>query len=190
MRVTVEPVIEREVPVKARTEGEPPPGYTVLDNLIAPETVWITGAESEIQKTNEVLTETVSLSGKTEPFSMQVAIDLNSGKLALVNEKDRKVMVTVVIGEVRKERQFARVPVVITGPAPQGARAFPDNVTITLYGPRSLMDTLKPEELVVSVQYQPGAGATHRYAPSVLLPAAYGDSIQVISIEPREVLVK
>jgi YbbR domain-containing protein len=190
VRVTVEPVIVKEVPVKARTEGVPPPGYTVLDSNISPETVRIAGAESEVNKTNEVLTETVSLAGRAEPFSMQVAIDLNSGKLAIADEGDRKVMVTVVIGEVRKERQFSQIPVIITGPAPPGARAYPENVTVTLFGPRSIIDSLKPENLVVSVQYEPGGGATHKYVPNVLLPAVQSDSVQVTSIEPREVRVR
>jgi hypothetical protein len=115
---------------------------------------------------------------------------LNTGKLAIADEGDRKVMVTVVIGEVRKERQFSQIPVIVTGPAPPGARAYPENVTVTLYGPSSIIDSLKPENLVVSVQYQPGAGATHKYVPNVLLPAVQSDSVQVASIDPREVRVR
>lgn len=195
VRVTVEQIVEKEVPVEARTEGEPPPGYTVLSTNIAPETVRIAGAESEVLKTDEVLTETVSLSGKTEPFTIQVAIDIDPAKFSVIDEndrevKDRKITVTVVIGEVRKERQFPRVPILVTGPVPPGARAYPDRVNVTLYGPRSIIDSLKPEDLIVSVLYQPGVGPAHKYALSVSLPAAHSESVQVISVEPREVRLR
>ena len=65
IRVTVERIVDREVPVRPRFDGEPPPGYEVLSTNIEPLVIGIVGAESQVRDINEVSTETVRLAGRT-----------------------------------------------------------------------------------------------------------------------------
>jgi YbbR domain-containing protein len=186
VRVTVERVIEKEAPIVPRFEGEPPPGYQVVDWQITPATVQIGGAESQVQQMTEVTTETVRLTDKTEAFSQQVAIDIGSPNLSISNDAPSKVTLTVNIGEVRKERIMENVPVALFG-APLRARVIPRLVRLTVYGPHSAVDALTVADFNVAVEYQPGS---HIFTPKVTLSPAYADRVVVRTVEPQKVQVK
>lgn len=185
IKVTVERVIEKEVPIIPRFEGEPPQGYQVIDWQITPATVNIGGAESQVREITEVSTETVRLTDKTESFSQQVAIDIGSPSLSLSSSSGGKVMLQVNIGELRKERVIDNVPVVLFG-APARARVIPRFVRVTIYGPRSAVDAMTLEDVNVGIDYQPGAGV---FTPRVTLSPGFAERVVVRSVEPQKVRV-
>jgi YbbR domain-containing protein len=191
IRVTVERVIEKEVPVSPQFEGQPPPGYEVLNVQISPTMVRIEGAESEVRDITEVSTETVSLTGKTEPFSGLVKIIIGSPNLNISDDGPLKgkVMLSVNIGEVRKERVIDRVPVVVFGAAP-GAQPVPMYVKVKLYGARSAVDAMTAADLNVAVEYDPDKKGPQRLTPKVTISPHYADRVMVTSVEPAIVRVK
>ena len=186
IRVTVERAIEKEVPITPRWEGEPPPGYQVIDWKIVPSTVKISGAESLMRETTEVSTETVRLTDKTGPFSATVAIDIGSPNLSISEDSRRKVMLIVNIGEVQKERVIDNVPVMLFG-APPRARALPKIVKVTVHGTRSALDELTAADISVAVEYRAGS---HTLTPKVTLSPGFAERIVVRSVEPQTVRVR
>lgn len=184
--VTVERVVEKEVPVVPRFEGEPPPGYQVIDWQIIPYTVKIAGAESQMREITDVSTETVRLTDKTATFSAQVAIDIGSPNLSISEDSGRKVMLTVNIGEVRKERVIDDVPVALFG-APGRTRAIPRLVKVTVYGARSAVDDMTASDLSVSVEYR---GAPGMVIPKVTLAAEFEDRVVVRLVTPQTVRLR
>jgi YbbR domain-containing protein len=186
IRVTVERMIEREVTITPRWEGESPPGSEVIDWRITPPTVKIAGAESQMREITGVSTETVRLTDKTGTFSEQVAIDIGSPNLNISGDSPRKVMLTVKVGEVRKERVIDDVPVALFG-APARARAMPRFVKVTVYGARSILAGMTVADLSVGVEYQ---GPTRIFTPSVTLSPGLADRVVVRSVEPKTVRVR
>ncbi|MEK6320398.1 MAG: CdaR family protein [Acidobacteriota bacterium] len=186
IRVTVERVIEKEVPIIPRWEGEPPAGYEVLDWQITPYTVKISGAESQMREITEVSTETVRLTDKIGTFSATVAIDIGSPNLTIREDSGRKVMLTVNVGEVRKERVINNVPVALFG-ASGRARPMPRFVKVTLYGARSALDEMTASDVSVAVEYRGGSGA---FTPRVTLSPGFTDRVVVRSVEPQTVRVR
>lgn len=186
IRVTVERVIQKELTILPRFEGEPPPGYQVIDWQIVPSTVKIGGAESQMKEITDVSTETVRLTDRTETFSVQVAIDIGSPNLSIIDDNRRKVMLTVNIGEVRQERVMNNIPVGLFG-APARARVIPSFVKVTVYGPRSAVEQMTAADLNVAVQYQPGS---HELTPKVTLSPTFADRVEVRSVEPPKVRVR
>ena len=184
--VTVERVVQREVRVTPRWEGDPPPGYQVLDWQISPPTVKITGPESQMKELTLVSTETVSLTDRVGTFSEQVAIDIGSPNLSISEDSGRKVMLTVNVGEVRKERVIEGVPVAIFG-APGRLRVEPRLVSVTVFGPRSDVDNMTGSDVSVGVEYLPGSKT---FTPRVTLSPAYAESVTVRSVEPKTVRVR
>jgi YbbR domain-containing protein len=184
--VTVERVIEREVPVTPRWEGDPPPGYQVIDWQITPPTVKIAGAESQMKEMTRVSTETVRLTDKISTFSERVAIDIGSPNFTISEDSPRKVMLTVTIEEARRERVIDNLPVVLFG-APSHAHAFPRTVNVTLYGARSVIDALTMVDVSVGVEYQPGS---RTFTPRVTLSPDFADRVTVRSIEPKTISVR
>jgi YbbR-like protein len=195
IRVTVERVVEREVPIVPRWEGNPQPAYEVIDWQITPPTVRIGGAESQMRELTEVSTETVRLTDRSGPFNAQVAIDIGSPSLSIKedsgNRKDDqarmgKVMLNVNIGEVRKERIIDKVQVVISG-ASGRARAIPRFVRVTVYGARSLLDNITASDVNATIEYR---GGSRMFTPTVTLSPGFADRVEVRSVNPHTVVVR
>ena len=185
--VTVERVVEREVPITPRWEGDPPPGYQVIDWQISPETVKIGGAESQMRELTQVSTESVRLSDKFGPFSRQVAIDIGSPNLSLSEgASSRKVMLTVNIGESLKERVIDKVPVALFG-APARAHAIPRFVTVTIYGPGTLVDELTVSDVSAGIEYQAGS---RTFSPRITLAPKFAEHVTVRSVAPKTVRIR
>ena len=183
IRVTVERVIEIEVPVTPRFEGDPRSGYERIDWQIVPPTVKISGAESQVRDITGVSTETVSLTNRTESFTERVAIDIGSPNLSISDDNGRKVMLIVNIGEQRKERVFDNVPVALFD-APARARVFPRSVRVTVFGPHSDVDAMTAADLNAGVQYQAGSRSI---SPKVTVSPGFADRVVVRSVEPGTV---
>ena len=184
--VTVERVVEKEVPVSPRWEGEPPTGYDLMDWQITPPTVRIAGAESQMKELTRVSTETVRLTDKISSFAEKVAIDIGSPNYTISEDSARKVMLQVTIEETRKLRVIENIPVVVTG-APSRARPLPRSVSVTLYGSRSAIDEMTMSDVSVGVEYQPGS---RTFTPVVTLSPAFVDRVAVRSIEPKTISVR
>lgn len=186
IRITVERVIEREVTITPRWEGDPPPGSEVIDWQITPPNVKIAGAESQMREITGVSTETVRLTDKTGTFSEHIAIDIGSPNLNLSEDSPRKVMLTVNVSEVRKERVIDDVPVAVFA-APARARAIPRFVKVTVYGARSILADMTVADVNVGVEYQNGS---RMFTPRVTLSPGFADRVVVRSVEPKTVRVR
>jgi YbbR-like protein len=198
VRVTVERVIEKDVPISPQFEGQPPPGYQVINSQITPATVRIEGAESEVRNIAEVSTETISLEGKTEPFTDLVKIIIGSPNLNISDEGlltgdeeplKGKVRLYVNIAEVRKERVIDRVPVALFG-APPGASPTPMYVKVKVEGAHSAIDQMTAADLYAAVEYQPDKKTAQQLTPRVTVSPHFADRVQVVSVEPASVRVR
>ncbi|MCI0486959.1 MAG: hypothetical protein L0229_10200 [Blastocatellia bacterium] len=188
IRITLERVVEREVVVIPRFDGKPPEGYEFIRWSIIPPSIQIFGAESQVEGTNSVSTETVSLRGKTRTFSDMVAIDLGSPNINVGDESNRKVLLTVEIDEMRKERVIENVPVTING-GPPSAQAVPRSVRVTLFGAESIIGEITPDDLIVSVDYQAASDGRGGRVPTATLKR-FGERVMVRSITPGTIRIR
>jgi YbbR domain-containing protein len=187
--VTVERVIEKEVPVVPNLEGHLPPGYEIIHWQITPQTVRVSGAESQMRDVTELSTETVSLTGKTEPFSGPVAIYKGALNLNIIDEGRTDVMLSVSVGEVRKERVLGRVPVAVFG-APASREPVPRFVKVTLFGATSAVDAMTVSDVNVAVEYDQHAAKSGLFTPKVTVAPGYSELVTVRSVEPASVRIK
>jgi hypothetical protein len=134
---------------------------------------------------NEVLIETVRLSDKTDAFSEYVAVDLGNPSVNFKDEESRKVMLSVNIGELRKERIIDKLPIRVEG----ASRPDAGVARVTIFGASSAVDAITPEDITVSVDYSL-AGRAREVAPVVTISQAYADRISVRSVLPRSVRVR
>jgi YbbR domain-containing protein len=189
IRVTVEPVVEREVPVVPRLDGQPPEGYQVLDKQITPSSIRVVGAASQVRDVKEVSTETVSLAGRTGSFNELVAIDTGSPSVTISSKDEREALLTVNIGEVQKERLIDRVPIRLGG-GPPSAQIIPQFVRVTITGARSAVDAIKPADITASVEYYPGIEKARDVVPKVEVSLEYSDKVTVRSVEPKTIRIR
>lgn len=172
----LEPVVEREVLVEARFEGEPPAGYARGPAQVAPDRVRVRGPQSHVAAVERAFTETISLAGRRETLTLpQVAVDIPDHKVVPM---DATVSVRVEIGEEQSERRFANVPV----RSESGGEVTPAAASVTVRGPRSVVEALRPEELRLLVA--PGEGG--RPAARLSLPPGAQGRVELVNTSPSE----
>jgi YbbR domain-containing protein len=172
----LEPLVEREVPVEARFEGELPEGFLVAGVQINPPAVRIRGPESHVRSIDRAYTETISLGGQRESLTLlQTAIDIPDRKVV---PHESAVSVRVEIAEQRIERRFDGVTV----RSAAGGQARPESVTLILRGPRSVIEALKQEEVRVVVEVGPEGAA----APRLALPRGAEGRVEMVSVSPSQ----
>ncbi|MCA1850171.1 MAG: YbbR-like domain-containing protein, partial [Acidobacteria bacterium] len=127
-----------------------------------PSKVKVRGPASHINPLRKAPTAIISLEGRKESFTQpQTAIEIGDKKVDLI---DTVVSVRVEIEERRADKTFSNVAV----QEPPGSTISPRTATVTLNGPRSLLDRLRAEEF------------------RIILEAAEGDSISPRLILPAE----
>lgn len=101
----LEPSLESQVEVEIKFEGKVPEGYEITGFSTNPAKVRVSGPSDHVNALRKATTETVSLNGKTEGFSLSnVAINIPDAKIDLL---DPNVNVRVEISE--KKRAGAQI---------------------------------------------------------------------------------
>jgi YbbR domain-containing protein len=168
--VRLEAIVERQVAIEPKLEGKPADGYEVYSVRPNKGSVTLRGPESRVAALPRVPTESVWISGHKESFTAtNVAVDVPDPKVDVV---DPVVNVDVEIGEHRAEKTFSG----IAASAGDGRRVQPASASITLLGPASMLNSLKPEELKIVVDGTTG--------PRLELPPALNGKVSLKSIQP------
>jgi len=163
--IRIERVIERDVPVKAETEGGVAEGFEVYATVTTPSTVRVSGPESFVRPLDSISTEKIGVEAKREDFTAQ-QVPLN-----VVNPKVRLVDTTVAdvtfrIGERRVERTFT-----VTAKTETGER----RVSVRLYGAASLLENLTAEDIRVEI-VKNEAGETIQ---NIILPPEIQNRVEI-----------
>jgi len=162
--VNLERVDEREIAVKAETEGSVGEGFEIYSQTVLPSKVRVRAPESYIKSLDFVLTEKINLENRQEDFTVrQVPLNIVNPKATLL---DTVVDVVFKIGEKRIERLL-----VVAVQTENGSKT----ATVVLYGARSILDALKPENLEVEIL----KNETGENSLRLILPAHVQDKIEI-----------
>jgi YbbR domain-containing protein len=187
IRVTIEKVVEAELPVKPRIEGSVPAGFEIYSIVITPPTIKVNAPASHITEVLNVSTESVNVAGKTETFSQKVAIDTGSPNVG-TNEDSPKVMLTLVIGEVRREKAIDKVPVTFLN-VPQGVQPQAKFARVNVLGPSSILDTIASGDIEVTADY----ANIHARTGEINLEVKFltnAERLSVKAVEPLSIKIK
>lgn len=185
-RLTIEPIIERQVKVIARFTGKIPDDYESTAVSVNPSTVTIRGPESRVKNIDEVTTETISLSEHRINFLERPNLDIRDAKVNIVGSPT--IEVRIEIGQIRIERELTNVPVHIT-PSAEKISIHPLTVTVLLEGRKSFIENLSPSDVSATVEVKDlpdQAIAT----PKINLPTGVINAITVKKVEPAQISVK
>jgi YbbR domain-containing protein len=175
----LEPVVEREVPVEARFEGEPPPGFERGPAQVTPARIRVRGPQSHVNSVERAFTETISLANHREPLAIpQVAVDIPDHKVVPL---DPTVSVRVEIGEEQSERRFTNVAV----KSDTNGTVSPATASVTLRGPRTVVEPLRPEDVRLVVT----TGEDGKPTPHLSLPPGAQGRVELVNTTPSEFTV-
>jgi len=85
----------KAVEVRADLDGEPAPGFRLTSVRVDPPKVWLAGARSQVMRMDEVVTETINLSGLKADEEKQVRVNLGGGTVWMEESKPVKVLVRI-----------------------------------------------------------------------------------------------
>ncbi|MFN0087762.1 MAG: YbbR-like domain-containing protein [Blastocatellia bacterium] len=190
IRIRLEPTLRKSVPIEARVSGQVAKGWEVYEMRYDPPVVEIEGPQSLVEKTSQVLTETVSLTERRETFQTRVEVEALPGSLRITSPQNLKqALLTVDIDERRLVRRFTNLPIFWLD-HPPGGRLSQKTVDVEVFGPQSKIQRLDANQLRVELKTADLPPGAELAIPRVLLPADAGERVLVKQIFPREVKVK
>lgn len=146
VRLELERVVTREVPVRARVAARSLERYVLGDSLrVAPATVRATGPESVLDTLQALFTRPFEIV-PDDDTSFARRADVDTAGLGGVTLSASDVRVSGGVDR-RVERAFAVVPVA----APPGMAARPDRVELRVRGPERIVRTILPAGVRASV---------------------------------------
>ena len=176
--VRLEPIVERQVDVNPKFEGNLPEGYQIYSATATPARVRVRGPASIVNAIKLASTESILLDGKKSSFDLsQVAVNVPDQK---VDIPDGLVQVHVEIGERAIEKTLNAVPV----QSADGAKVRPPVAAVTLSAPPWAFTQLQPEEirLVVNTSLESDSGFR------LELPPALQGKVKIVSVKPARFL--
>lgn len=111
LSVELDEKIVKYIPIVAATSGNTEHGYVVKNIDISPASVKVTGPATIVNKTKNIYTKKVLLSGAAKSFSQEVKLDNHVQAIAISPESDFRVTVNVVPAD--SEKVYKNLPVVI-----------------------------------------------------------------------------
>jgi YbbR domain-containing protein len=170
--VKLEKIAEREIPVKPEIEGEVAEGFEIYSQAVMPAKVRVRGPESFVKSLDSISTEKITLNDHKQDFTQrQIGLNVVNPKITVI---DTIVDVIFKIGEKRVERMFVIPYKTETETETETKRA-----TVLLFGARSLLEKLNPDELSVVFSIN-GNGES---VPQIVLPADAQGKVEVKTVK-------
>lgn len=176
----------RNVFVKIVTTGQIAPDFYLTGIVADPPNITIYATDPEVANNMPSFIETVpiDLNGASQSFAASAALNLPQG-IHLIG--DQTVSVQVGLAPVESSRQMANLPVSVENLSPNlKAVVTPATVNAYISGPIYLLNTLKENDLQVTVDLEGKTPGTYQLAPQVRLP---NDKIKFESTLPASLEV-
>jgi YbbR domain-containing protein len=163
--VELEKVIERDVAVKAETEGGVVDNFEIYSAPSVPQTVRVRGPESFIKPLDSIPTEKINVENRQEDFTaQQVSLNVVSPKVRLIDTT--VVDVTFRIGEKRIEKIYL---------VPVKTETGNKTATVILFGAHSIFENLRSENLKVELTKT----ETGENSLRLVLPVEIQDKVEI-----------
>jgi hypothetical protein len=179
--------ISRQVIVQASVVGQPAPGFVVKGTPKAePPVMLVHGPRSAVETMQYARAEAFDVTGiaKEGEHNRPLAIEHPPNRIELDSPT---AQVTVVIAREQLEKVFVKVPVQIVGAA-RGSVTPPD-VDVRVEGPPEIVQTLRADQIVPTVDVRPIPG-TPPAAPPARLPVSAQIENCRVTLQPKAVVVR
>jgi YbbR domain-containing protein len=187
-------VLERkasaELPVRPVLGGSVAAGFELGEVRVEPRRVRVEGPESAAKRLVDAPTREILVEGREESFTVEVPLDITDPDVRILGRP--LVRVAVTIQELRGEATFDQVRIRSVG-SDYEAQIRPLETTVTVEGPRHLLDRLAADDVRAYVDLRGLAPQPKPYELRVQVdfaPAQVRDRLQVKSLSAAEAVVR
>ena len=191
IKVEVDKIIKRKLPVVPQIMGEPAAGYKLDKEKIKldPNTCLISGPRAIINSLTCIHTKPIDVTGRIRPFTKRVGLErLVEGQPAA----RELIELTIPIEEDYTRKEFTEVPLHILGGPVESFRVktSPEKVNLILGGKRPVLDKLNPSELIAYVKIAGLKKGKYQLPLQLILPAetVLLSEVPVIDVEVEDIL--
>lgn len=184
IKISLDEFRSKNVPIISNLIINPAPGYILVgDQILNPQFIQIAGPEEELALINHVGTDFDTIKGLTDLFEAEIAIKSFS---KLINYSNNNVKIKLNIQQI-SERIIVDIPVSITEIPPK-IRVFPSpqTVSLTVIGGMKRISLLKPDEIIVKIDFREWNIQKQFYEPTVIIPS---DLLEWRDLSPRNLEV-
>jgi len=178
LRVLVERVSRKTLPVKVDLVGAPAFGFTVARSPATPSTVEVAGPATAVEELRTIRTEPIDLTGASESVTRDVMLQWLGDDVTVTPDR---VDVTIDLDERMTSRTFEDVRVRL--PGGEAGKVEPPTVELTIHGPEHLLHGFQLAEGAVSVDPNGLPIGRHALPVHVALPPR----LEVVKLKPTEV---
>lgn len=170
-------------PIIVDWQGEPAPGYRLLDVRVEPDSVLLTGSPAELDALSRVRTEPVDITGLRESVTLSVGLDLPEG---LQLDDLQPIIVEIEIEPILTSSVISKRPELRALGEGLTVTLDVDEVRVFLFGPLDKLDSLVDDDVRVTLDLFGLEVGTHRLEPDT---DVFVSDVQVRSIQPPQLTV-
>lgn len=180
----IDELVEKELPVQAKTIGVPANGYDLTGVVFEPPLIKISGPKAVLGREKLLTAKPIDISGLKGPATIQIPLELRPALLELMGET--VVTANVVIREKTTEKTITDIPVHISGADPARKISIEPN-TISVRAMLPLSNRGNQAGLVeASVSAEGLSVGSHRLPVKITAP----EQIKLIETVPPTVTVR
>ena len=180
----IDELVEKDLPVQARTIGEPAIGHELAGVVFEPPLIKIAGPKATIGREKILTGKPIDISGLKGPTTVQVPLELRPALLELMGET--VVTANVVIREKTTERTIADVPIHLADPdSARKVTIEPNTIDIRALLPLSSKGN-QTRLFEASVSTEGLSVGVHRIPVKITAP----EQIKIIEAVPATVTVR
>jgi YbbR domain-containing protein len=187
IRLKLEKTMKRFVTVAPQFEGEVAERMEIYRKIVEPPIVEIEGPKSQVERLNEVMTETVNLAGRNSSFRISLDVETPHNSIRVLTQGP--ITLAIDIGERRVTHRFTKVLVQWLNLSP-GTRPPYKTIDLELYGPQSAFKNLKAGNIRVTLDAARSQSDVENMQPQVILPDHLNKIIRVNNIISKEERLK
>jgi len=182
LRLKLDMVARKNLPVVVHLAGKPPDGYRVARSGAFPETVKVQGPATEVQKMTSAETAPLDLEEVRGQMKREVRLAAEGRPITFTPDR---VTVSVFLEEEKVTREFHNVAIKLVGQDGADTKTNPSSVYLRLRRPKLLMDKLKVDDGLASIDLKGMGPGRYRLPLDLALPK----EVEVVEQKPKQVRV-
>lgn len=153
--LSLDKLVQKQIPVEARTSGRVSPGYHLKSLRIDPEMITIAGPYTTLSQVDRFFTRNINLDGAKQSMQLQVPLELEPAIVELIGETSVTAELVVTVETVTVS--FDAVPVTWSDNGQEKA-VVPDRVKVTANVPKLLIDKKVDLKTLLTAVAEPRPG--------------------------------
>jgi len=176
----IENEISKELPISISLQGEPVPGFFIINALARPDSVVLSGPESVLTPLTKIETKPIDVSGLKETVRKEIPFDLAEGLQIISTPRLAMVEITIDAKVITKKME----KVTIQGKnTPYRYRISPATLGIVVKGPAPVLEKLDAaRDISVTVDLNGLAPGTYSKRATITLPV----QATLVSVDPEK----